>query len=173
MPPGNNLTSNSTRLLAGLLPALCAGMVACASSQPVQTAKADLNGVWSVKLCDKRNPKLQCGSFDLYLIQRGERICGDHFVATSGLGRLDEGDPASILGTFSGNRATLLVNNSRSNSKYLATIELVNAGLNWRVIGTVISGDRYWDSIVPMQITLTRNKEEYAEEQWQELKNAP
>ena len=54
MASGNHRTGSSARLQVGALLALCAGMVACASSQPVQAAKADFNGVWSVKLCDKQ-----------------------------------------------------------------------------------------------------------------------
>jgi hypothetical protein len=168
----NLLAGGAIRLLTGLLP-LCVGLSACASGQPIQAAQTNFNGAWTVKLCAKANPKLQCGSFDLYLVQRGERICGTHFAATPGLGRLDEGDPASVLGASNGNAAVLLVNNSRANSKYLATIKLADSTLSWRVIGTVVPGKRPWDSIVPVQITLKRNEEDYAKEQWQELKDAP
>lgn len=162
----------TSRVLVGLLPALCAGLVACASSQPAQAAKADFNGAWTVKLCDKANPKLQCGSFDLYLVQRDERICGQHFVSTPGLSRLDEGDPSSVLGTFDGSKATVVIENTRDGAKYLATAQLSKAGLRWHLVGAVTAGETPPDSVIPADAELTRNAQDYAKEQWEGLKDS-
>ncbi|HEY5972018.1 MAG TPA: hypothetical protein VIT22_08595 [Pseudoxanthomonas sp.] len=83
-----------------LLLSLCASLIACASGQSMQGVKRDFNGAWSAQWCDEANPQSVCGKFDLYLIQDGDRICGQHFVVAPGLSRLDEGDPGSVLGTF-------------------------------------------------------------------------
>lgn len=76
---GNRRTGHRPQV--GLVLGLCAGMVACASSQPVQAANSDFNGSWSAKWCDPEFPGAQCGNVGPHLFQRGERICGQHFAA--------------------------------------------------------------------------------------------
>lgn len=76
------------------------GFTAFASHPTVGQANPDFSGAWSVKICDEGDMKRQCGAFDLYLVQdKSGRICGEHFVATPGFSRLDESDPATVLGT--------------------------------------------------------------------------
>lgn len=164
---------NSLSMVVGLLPAMFVFMVGYASSQPVQAAQADFNGTWSAQWCDKKNPQPECGKFDLLLIQKGDRICGQHFVATPGLARLDEGDPGSILGTFDGKKATFVIDNTRNGSKYLATAELTRAGLNWHLVGMVMAGEGSEPAIIPVRKVLKRNSGASFAAQLQELKAAP
>jgi len=173
MASGNRRTGSPARLLVGTLLALCVGMVACASSQPVQAAKADFNGVWSVKLCDEANPQLQCGSFDLYLTQNGDRICGDHFVATPGLSRLDESDPGTVIGTFNGKSAVLLINSTRNNAWYLANGEISGTDLVWRRVGMAVAGLDDEPPIIPKESTLSQTTAPEYIKHLKELESAP
>ena len=99
---------------------------------------ANFEGVWTTRQCDSRAPERECGIFTLYLMQDGERICGRHFAATPGLGKLEESDPGSVLGTHSGNKAFLFVANSRTGSKELVVIERISSDLKWHVVGPVV-----------------------------------
>jgi len=145
-----------------LLLTLCVVLIGCASSQSAHTAKQDFNGAWSAQWCDKSNPQPECGKFDLYLIQDGERICGQHFVATPGLSRLDEGDPGSVLGISNGQQATLVIESARDGSKYTALAELTQAGLKWNLIEEIASGDNPEANIIPSKQILKPNKQESA-----------
>lgn len=69
---------------------LLSGLIAAAPIAPAYGARSDFNGAWTVQWCDPDNPGRDCGAFDLYLVQDGDRVCGEHQVATGGLGRLDE-----------------------------------------------------------------------------------
>ena len=125
--------------------------------QTVGAAKPDFNGPWSVKWCDKAQPDRECGGFSLYLVQEGERICGEHQVATAGLARLDEGQPGTVLGTVSGNKATVVIDATRSGAKYLATAERSGNRLKWRIVGMVVAGQHDEPTIIPQTVTLTRD----------------
>jgi hypothetical protein len=65
-----------------------------------QSLAGPFSGEWGARACEGQKPDY-CGGFYLKLTQLGDRICGDHYAATPGLGRLNEGD----LSTF---RATAL-----------------------------------------------------------------
>lgn len=119
------------------LSALLVGM----SAQSAHAAKPDFSGAWSVKWCDKAKPVRDCGGFSLYLVQDGDRICGEHQVATVGLGRLDEGQPGTVLGSVSGNKATVVIDATRSGAKYLATAKRAGNRLQWRLVGMVKVGE--------------------------------
>lgn len=169
----SHLTGGCARLLAGTLLALSAGMVACASDPPIQPTRADFNGAWSVKLCDEANPQLQCGSFDLYLTQNGDRICGDHFVATPGLSRLDESDPGTVLGTFNGKNAVLLIKSTRNNAWYMAKAEISGTDLVWRRVGMAVAGLDDEPPIIPQEITLSQTTAPEHIDYVKELESAP
>lgn len=173
MPPWNHRKSNNARLRADLLPVLCVGLAACASSQPTQAIKTDFNGAWSVRLCDEANPQLQCGSFDLYLVQSGDRICGDHFVATPGLSRLDESDPGTVLGTLNGKNAVLLIKSTRNNAWYLAKGEISGTSLVWRRVGMVAAGMDDEPPIIPKEATLPKTTAPEYIKHLKELESAP
>lgn len=144
--------SRSVFATMGLLPAMCTGLIACASSQPVQAAKADFNGVWSVKWCDKSNPKLDCGGFNVTLAQKGERICGDFGGALVNLRQTDEG---TIVGAAIGKTAVLTVRSQRSQAILLIRVELNDDTLSWRAVDTVQRGEGDIDVIASNDV-LTR-----------------
>lgn len=123
--------------LASFLLALCAGITACMSVPPVQAAKADFNGAWSVKWCDKTNPNLECGGFNITLVQEGERVCGDFGGALVNLRQTDEG---SIVGTAVGDTAVFAVESNRNGSIALVRAELKGSSLHWREVDSIKRG---------------------------------
>lgn len=153
-------------MLASALSALLVGM-------PAHAAKPDFNGAWSVKWCDKANPDRDCGGFSLYLVQDGDRLCGEHQVATVGLGRLDEGQPGTVLGIVSGNKATVVIDATRSGAKYLATAERSGNRLQWRLVGMVNAGEFPEPTIIPQRDALTRDISAHQIEHMKAVKGAP
>lgn len=160
-------------LRSAAIACLLCGVVACTSIPPAHGAKTDFNGAWSVEWCDKENAQRDCGAFNLYLVQDGDRLCGEHQMATVGLGRLDEGQPGSVLGTVSGNRATVVIDATRSGAKYMATAVRVGSLLQWRIVGMVLAGE--WDepTILPHKSTLTRDLSANQVEHANAVKDAP
>ena len=153
-------------MLASALSALLVGM-------PAHAAKPDFSGAWSVKWCDKANPDRDCGGFSLYLVQDGDRLCGEHQVATVGLGRLDEGQPGTVLGIVSGNKATVVIDATRSGAKYLATAERSGNRLQWRLVGMVNAGEFPEPTIIPQRDALTRDISAHQIEHMKAVKGAP
>jgi hypothetical protein len=141
--------------------------------QSARAAKPDFNGAWSVTWCDKAKPDRDCGGFSLYLVQEADRICGEHQVATVGLGRLDEGQPGTVLGTVSGNKATVVIEATRSGAKYLATAERSGNRIKWRLVGMVNAGEFSESTIIPYQAVLVRNVQPDQIAHFQAVKNAP
>ncbi|PPJ43128.1 MULTISPECIES: hypothetical protein [unclassified Pseudoxanthomonas] len=111
--------------------------------------------------------------FDLYLIQRGERICGQHFAATPRLSKLEEGEPGSVLGTVVGNAAVLVIDNARTGEKNVAVVTLAPKGLQWRVIGTAVRGEWPGDSIIGGTWVLSDDRSEHALSALHDLKALP
>ncbi len=160
-------------LRSAFIASLLSGLIACAASLSAHAGKPDFNGAWSVEWCDKENPQRECGAFNLYLVQDGDRLCGEHQMATVGLGRLDEGQPGTVLGSVSGNRATVVIDATRSGAKYMATAERTSNRLQWRIVGMVLAGE--WDepTILPRKDTLTRDLRPNHVEHAKAVKDAP
>jgi len=116
------------------------------------------SGAWEVKWCDK-NPKIECGGFYLYLIQKGTRICGDHFAATPGLGRLNEGGPKSIIGTVVGSTAVVAITSGRDNTTYLAKAKRVGPALEWQLLETIKEGEKTDSSLIAANARLSASKD--------------
>lgn len=171
MDNGNRPASRGLRV--SLVVGLCAGVVACASRLPIRAPQADFNGAWSAKWCDRKYPRDPCGMFDLHLVQRGERICGQHFAATPRLSKLEEGEPGSVLGTVVGNAAVLVIDNARTGEKNVAVVTLAPKGLQWRVIGTAVRGEWPGDSIIGGTWVLSDDRSEHALSALHDLKALP
>lgn len=157
----------------GLAFVLCTGLAACASGPIVQTNKPDFTGAWSAKWCDPEHPRAECGNFVLHLVQRGERICGQHFAATPRMSKLEEGEPGSVLGTSVGNVAVLLIDNARSGERNIAVVRLTPKTLQWHVVGTAIQGERPWDSIIGGKWMLSEDTSDGALSTLRALKEHP
>ena len=111
--------------------------------------------------------------FDLLLVQRGERICGQHFAATPRLSKLEEGALGSVLGTVVGNAAVLVIDNARTGEKNIAVVTPTPKGLQWRVIGTAIRGEWPGDSIIGGKWMLSEDKSEHALSALHDLRALP
>ena len=158
---------------SAVITCLLSGLIACSAIPPARAAKPDFNGAWSVQWCDKENPERDCGAFNLYLVQDGDRLCGEHQMATVGLGRLDEGQPGSVLGSVSGNRATVVIDATRSGAKYMATAERTGNRLQWRIVGMVLAGQSAEPTIIPQKDTLRRDLRASQVEHVKVVKDAP
>jgi hypothetical protein len=146
----------------------------CASMPPAHAGTPpSFEGAWMAEWCDKASPERECGRFELYLVQERGRLCGQHFAATPGLSRLDEGDPASVLGMQDGKKASFIITNTRNGSKLMATATLAGGQLRWRLEGMVVPGTNDEPAIIPLAQTLTRNTSEYAVRQWRDIKRTP
>lgn len=145
------------RSKGGTLPAVllawCAGLSAFASSPTTQAANADFNGAWSVKWCDKTNPRLDCGGFNITLRQDGDRLCGDFGSALVNLRQVDEG---SIVGTVVGNTAVLAVESMRNQSIALVRAERQGNTLHWKVVDEIRPGGADID-IIALNDRLTKD----------------
>lgn len=126
--------------MAAFALATMAGMMlaGCATASRAQSAPADFSGTWSVRWCDRSNPKLECGGFNLDLIQEGERLCGDFGGALVNLRQVDEG---RVTGSVVGNTAIMAVASQRSESVVLVRAELSGDALRWKQVDTVVEGN--------------------------------
>ena len=115
-------------------------------------------GAWGIKHCAPNRPKDECGGFYLYLVQRGSRLCGDHFMATPGLGRLNEGGPRSVIGTIVNSTAVVVITSGRDGTQYLAQARRVKNGLEWKLLEEFKSGGGPDSPLVGDKATLTRQK---------------
>lgn len=147
---------SAARLLMCLLLTLSTSLIACASSPSAPaTTKANFNGGWSVKWCDKTNPKLDCGGFNITLIQEGDRICGDFGGALVNLRQIDEG---TIVGTVVGNTAVLAVESMRNQSVVLVRAERRGNALHWRFVDDIKRGGNDIDIIASNSVLIKNSK---------------
>jgi hypothetical protein len=94
-------------------------------------------GVWSVEWCDRSNPKLDCGGFNVSLVQEEDRICGDFGGALVNLRQVDEG---RVVGAAVGDIAVLAVESFRNGSISLVRAERHGTLLKWRVVDQIKDG---------------------------------
>jgi hypothetical protein len=130
---------------------------------------AGLVGAWTADLCDRPDPAMACGSFVLHLIRTEEGLCGEHFVATPGAARLDEGDPGSVLGSGRGGEAVLVVRSGRNGALYMGRVQRRGAGLVWTRVGMVDAGSDDEPPILPDTLTLQRDDSPAAQERLRAL----
>ena len=125
---------------------------------------SNFSGQWHIELCDK-NINEECGGFTLYLIQTGEKICGDHFFATPGGGRLNEGSPCSIIGSVTENNvANIIITSGRNGAVYRARVIKDGDTLNWKIIEEIKPGSEGESALVLDYGNLQRervDKDEY------------
>ena len=153
-------------LLSGLTAVALTPMHARASTR-------SSSGAWSVQCCDKTNPQRDCGGFTLDLVQDGNRLCGEHPIATVGLRRLDKGSPGSVLGSADGNKATVVIEAARTGARYLTTAEHSDVRLKWRIVGMVNTGESSEPIIIPQQTVLARDAQRKTAAHLQDVKDAP
>lgn len=137
--------SRSVLTLAVLLPALCTGLMACASSQPVQATKADFTGKWSVQWCDKTDPDADCGGFHVDLAQADDKISGESFGARVRLAQIDDG--GTVHGIAIDNTAVLTIESLRSGGIYLIEATVDGRCMHWKMRDTIRKAEQDIDII--------------------------
>ena len=125
----------------------------CASTSTTPPT-ADFNGGWSVKWCDRSNPKLDCGGFNVSLVQEGKRLCGDFGGALVNLRQIDDG---TVEGTVVGDIAMLSVQSNRNGSIHLVRAELQGDALNWKVVDQIRKADNNDIDIIASDDVLQRD----------------
>jgi hypothetical protein len=126
---------------------LLSGLVACVSIPAARAAKADFGGEWSVKWCDKTDPKADCGGFYVSLVQDRDRLCGSYNGARVRLSQIDDGGSRAIRGVVVGNTAVLTIESGRSGAIYLVSASLRADHMRWKMRDTVREADQDIDII--------------------------
>lgn len=145
------------RYSALLVLALCS-LVACAAASP-KSSPQTFNGAWTAHLCDKTVSN-ECGIYSLYLIERNGRICGKHYAATIGLGRLEEGlDEAepTMVGISGHGQATVVITSVRNGAKFMGRLTRKGKGLLWERVGQLGAGTVEESPVIPLRLEMTRD----------------
>lgn len=181
LPPVSRLMMHMDASVPGMISLLAAltiagsSLTACAAGTTKRTTgePANFEGVWTARQCDPRAPERECGIFTLYLTQDGERICGEHFVATTGLARLDEGDPGTVLGQARGSHAVIVINSTRNGVLYLADMQHTKDEISWRLVGPVTESRSGISPIIPAKLSLMKDSSEGQQKHLHSVRSAP
>ena len=130
--------------------------VLLAAGLAAHAGPASLAGTWAIEHCDNETPRKPCGGFTLELVQRGNRLCGSHFAATTNYSRVDEGQPTSLIGTVVGNEAVLFVASGRDAATYLARLKLSGDQLAWKLVEKIGEGADTGAPVIALDQTLRR-----------------
>jgi hypothetical protein len=134
---------------------LAIGSLPACASAPASPPPSNFSGGWSVKWCDRSNPKLDCGGFNISLVQEGNRLCGDFGGALVNLRQIDDGQ---IVGVVVGDTAILTIQSNRNNSINLVRAELQASRLKWRVVDQVRQGDSGDTDVIATNDELVRDE---------------
>ncbi len=134
-----------------------AAVVAFAFFVLTHTASAaqPFSGAWSSLVCEPVGSEY-CGGFTLYLAQKGARICGTHWYATMGAGKLDASEARSIFGTVKGRAAHVTIISGRDRTKFVASLELRSQRLVWRALPVNESQIGTSDALIPYDARLRK-----------------
>ncbi|MGH8039529.1 MAG: hypothetical protein ACREPD_17490 [Stenotrophomonas sp.] len=143
---------NRPVMAASLL--LAAGSLPACASTPASPPPSDFSGGWSVKWCDRSNPKLDCGGFNISLVQEGNRLCGDFGGALVNLRQIDDG---TLVGTAVGNTAVLAVQSNRNSSIHLVRAELQGDLLKWEEVDLISKADNNDIDVIASDDVLRRD----------------
>ena len=108
----------------------------------------DFSGTWELDLrsAPEKLKNADCGTASFVLLQSGDRITGDHVMATTGCGRVNEGGEGTVKGVVMGSRAVLVVTSGRNGAVVMGTATLRGAQLEWKVLEEIKDGEPKGDS---------------------------
>jgi hypothetical protein len=111
-------------------------------------AAAGFSGEWEIDLRtpQEKKQRLECGTASFKLSQRGEKIIGEHSMATVGCGRLNEGGERTVSGVAHGNSAILIVTSGRNGQVVRGKAKLEGRALHWRTLKQIKAGEPEGDS---------------------------
>ena len=105
----------------------------------------DFDGTYEFRKCNSKK-EFYCVSFYFELVQKGERIYGEHSGSTAGLGRLNEGGP--VRGIAVGKVALLTVKSGRNDEIVLGKATIAGNNLSWTVVETISEGNPSVDALI-------------------------
>ncbi len=126
----------------------------CAFAEPTL-----FTGTWTIDLRStrERKQKEECGSAIFELKQKGDKIVGNHQMATVGCGRLNGGGEGTVKGIVVGHTAVLVVTSGRNGAVVLGRATLKGSALVWETLEDITPGDPPSDSpLILGQGTLQR-----------------
>lgn len=115
-------------------------------------------GKWEidVRSSEARAAGVECGSAGFRLRQSGVNIVGDHWMATSGCGRLNEGGEGSVTGVVRGRSAVLTVTSGRNGQVVRGQASLEGPNLRWIVLKELEPGSPSGEGLILHQGLLRR-----------------
>ncbi len=124
--------------------AFLVGIALWASAAPALAA--DFSGTWRIDLrtAAQRQQKVECGAAHFTLTQVGDRVTGEHSVATAGCSRLNEG--GTVKGVVVGGTAVLAVTSGRNGAMVLGRATRRGSRLHWVTLEELKPGDTQGDS---------------------------
>lgn len=116
------------------------------SSVAICSDEVNFTGTWVIDIRSKSERKLECGNAYFVLVQKGNRLCGDHSFATPGCGRLNEGYPGSVKGIVVGSTAVLVVTSGRNGAIVMGKATRKSNTLHWITLEEIKSEEPLGDS---------------------------
>jgi hypothetical protein len=112
------------------------------------SAEQPFTGEWEIDLRTpaQRRAGAECGSANFKLAQIGDKVTGDHSMATVGCGRLNEGGEGTVEGIAAGNTALLQVTSGRNGEVVRGRAVREGANLRWQALEQVKPGEPEGDS---------------------------
>ena len=137
--------------------------IAIASNAKHAQPLRSFTGAWSDISCPENEGSRCGGGFVLYLVQKGDRICGTHFSSSLGAGQLDEGGPRSVTGKSKGSTALVSITSGRDKSVFEARIEITKKSIRWKRLKQLTLGDLD-QSLIPEEAQLKKTVREEDQE---------
>ena len=120
--------------------------ILCLASVGMCAEKANFEGTWVIDLRPESERNAECGHAYFTLLQKGNRLCGDHTSATIGCGRLNPGYPGSVKGIIVGSTAFLVVTSGRNGAIVLGKATRKGDTLHWTTLEEIKAGEPKGDS---------------------------
>lgn len=116
------------------------------SSAGMCTDEVNFAGTWVIDMRPESQRNAECGFAIFTLLQKGDRLCGDHTFLTPGCGRLNEGYPGSVRGIVVGSTAVLVVTSGRNDAIVLGKATRKGNTLHWTILEDIKPGEPEGDS---------------------------
>src|SRR3569833_1703071 len=89
--------------------ALCLFLASALLASTTLASDAPFSGEWEIDLRTpaEKSARADCGKAGFRLTQVEDKISGDHWMATAGCGRVNEGREGSVVGVVRGGEAIL------------------------------------------------------------------
>ena len=123
-------------------------LIALQTSTDILAETPKFSGEWTIdlRIPADRARNAECGMATFVLVQNGDRITGDHSMATTGCGRVNEGGEGTVKGVIVGTKAILVVRSGRNGAIVMGTAEVVNGQLQWQTLEEIAPGEPEGDS---------------------------